>query len=174
MFILRHFFEVPQLTITKNNGNNRREQVYSAAQPRDSSQALNSRICLPWRVPNPNLSSFASSKSTKASSITPSHFTQNIIQRHPKRHPTSSKTPSNVIQSHPTISKKHHPYSKTSSNAIQHHPKRHPTSSKTPSVIQNVIQRQPTSSSVIRNAIRHPKHHPTSSKTPPSVIQDVN
>ena len=69
---------------------------------------------------------------------------QNIIQHHPKLHPMSSKTSSNIIQ-----------------NIIQRHPKHHPTSSKTSSnVIQNIIQ-------------HHPKLHPTSSKTLSNVIQNV-
>ena len=76
---------------------------------------------------------------------------KDVIQRHPKRHPASSKT-SSVIQ-----------------DVIQSHPNRHPASPKTSS---NVIQRHPASSSVIQrhsppfkmssNAIRQPKRHPKS------------
>ena len=78
---------------------------------------------------------------------------QNGIQRHQKRHRTSS----NVIERH-----------RTSSNVIE----RRPTSSKTSTTIQSVIrqpQRNPSTlmpSKVIQNVIqRHPKCHHTISYT---------
>ena len=105
-----------------------------------------------------------------------SKTTSNIIKRHPKRHLNSSKT-SSVIQNIIRQSKRHSTI-KMPSNVIPH-----PTTYQTScNVIQTVIQNFIRRSNVIRQSKRHPtssvtqphpKRHPISSKTLSNVIQNV-
>ena len=106
------------------------------------------------------------------------------VVRHPKQHPTLSKTTSNIIKCYP---KRHLTSSKTSSviqNVIRQS-KRHPSSndiqnvmpskpsSKTSSDNQNVIQRHLSPNLIQSVTQRHPKPYATSSKTSCNVIQTV-